>query len=544
MFGIKKTITDNLLQDDEDVDDFTSKKNDKDAKFIFYNDDKKFSKQIELYAVLNNSESTKVLVVIDNTASMDFLSIKITESFDQFAEFANLEGLKAINLTKKGEKQADILLPTTGTIKDCITNGDIIYCDLITNEYWVKATITISEGINASIKFMLSIDLKTRLNAQFKKFKIVLIKCAINCWLENRRTKEKNKHYHYVIKNVKFSTTHQGEFNLNGSKADKIDQMFVNEIFDFKSEIKCQIALVTLEEMLCQELKSITVDDNSQNKLRWGEFKMTEFEMIISNKKFNPETEYFFRYVKSMFVNGNEELEKKAYVYYKANENKNQILGSDINDFNDIDIINTSRANEKKEKYSIVIVPEEGDTNSNTFVVDSSQLKGRKRGMSSANLSSEANNDRRKSIVSINSSNTGDYNKNEDEINLEGYDGNRVKKQVENITARIKKYRDTSRFSNLCKEFNKYINKERYINSICQIYKLNIPKHVLEIMPMPEFRNFTILPGDFLSKKGSLEIEDDNFDEVRINNRNVVIFTIWLFITSFYFMYLILKTIQ
>ena len=37
---------------------------------------------------------------------------------------------------------------------------------------------------------------------------------------------------------------------------------------------------------------------------------MTEFEMIISNKKFNPETEYFFRYVKSMFVNGNEELEK------------------------------------------------------------------------------------------------------------------------------------------------------------------------------------------------------------------------------------------
>ena len=55
MFGIKKTITDNLLQDDEDVDDFTSKKNDKDAKFIFYNDDKKFSKQIELYAVLNNS---------------------------------------------------------------------------------------------------------------------------------------------------------------------------------------------------------------------------------------------------------------------------------------------------------------------------------------------------------------------------------------------------------------------------------------------------------------------------------------------------------
>ena len=122
---------------------------------------------------------------------MDFLSIKITESFDQFAEFANLEGLKAINLTKKGEKQADILLPTTGTIKDCITNGDIIYCDLITNEYWVKATITISEGINSSIKLMLSIDLKTRLNAQFKKFKIVLIKCAINCWLENRRTKEK-----------------------------------------------------------------------------------------------------------------------------------------------------------------------------------------------------------------------------------------------------------------------------------------------------------------------------------------------------------------
>ena len=57
---------------------------------------------------------------------------------------------------------------------------------------------------------------------------------------------------------------------------------------------------------------------------------------------------------------------------------------------------------------------------------------------------------------------------------------------------------------------------------------------------MPEFRNFTILPGDFLSKKGSFEVKEDNFDEIRANNRNVIIFTVLLFTTSFYLMYLVL----
>lgn len=545
MFGIKTNITENLIKDDDDLSINHSKKNEKDAKFIFYNDDKKFSKQIEIFAVLNSSETSKVLVVADNTASMDFLSIKIAESFDQFPEYHNLTGLKAINLTKKSDKQNDILLPTTGALKDCVINGDVIYCDLITNEYWVKVTITISEGISPSVKLTLSIDLKTTLNSQFKKFKYILLKCAINCWLEHRKTKE-SKNYHYVIKNVKFSTTHQGEFNLNGNKADKIDQMYINEIFDFKSEIKCYLALVSLEEMLCEELKSVQIDyENSSNRLRWGEFKMTDFSMMIQSRKFNPEIEFIFRYVKKLFNPPNEQLEQKVYVYYKENETWNP-KGNSVSEF---DSNNISHLVNVKDKFSIVIVPDESNSG-NTFIKDNNtnsinNIGKRKRGMSNTNLKSMEDNERRKSISSIASNRTSEYNNNlNEEINIDGeipfQSGNRVKRQVENITARLKKYRDTSRFSNLCKDFNKLLNKDKFIESFCQIYKLNVPKNILEIIPMPEFRNFTILPGDFLSKKGSFEVKEDNFDEIRANNRNVIIFTVLLFTTSFYLMYLVL----
>ena len=108
--------------------------------FIFYGENSKFSKQLEIYATLKDSQEKiqkdkLVLTVIDSSASIEYLSMKICENFSQFPEYQNLEGLRAINLTKIKEEKN---LPPEEKVENVLRNGDIIYLDLISNEIWIK----------------------------------------------------------------------------------------------------------------------------------------------------------------------------------------------------------------------------------------------------------------------------------------------------------------------------------------------------------------------------------------------------------------------
>ena len=84
--------------------------------FIFYNDfqnEKKFQQQIEIQAILNSNNAYKVMVIIDQKSTINYLCKKIAEQMEKFQEYTNLEGLKAINLTKKTEKGV-IKIPSSG----------------------------------------------------------------------------------------------------------------------------------------------------------------------------------------------------------------------------------------------------------------------------------------------------------------------------------------------------------------------------------------------------------------------------------------------
>ena len=59
---------------------------------------------------------------------------------EHFPEYSNLEGLKAINITKKTEKGL-INIPESGEIKEFLENGSILYCDLKTDEFWIKTSL-------------------------------------------------------------------------------------------------------------------------------------------------------------------------------------------------------------------------------------------------------------------------------------------------------------------------------------------------------------------------------------------------------------------
>jgi hypothetical protein len=188
--------------------------NESDEQFIFYDNhkEKKFQQQIEIHAILNSNNSYKVMVIVDGKSTLDYLCMKIAERMEKFQEYTNLEGLKAVNLTKKTEKGV-VKIPSSGELKDHLNGGDVIFCDLITQEYWVKTNIKIFSSYS---KMIINLDLKFRLETLFKKLKFLLIKLGTNFWIDYSKGKDDSLHYTFV--NAKFKTTkskNNFEFNIN-----------------------------------------------------------------------------------------------------------------------------------------------------------------------------------------------------------------------------------------------------------------------------------------------------------------------------------------
>ena len=74
--------------------------------------------------MLKSNNATRVMILIDIKyrfllfrSTLNFLSVKIADYMEHFPEYSNLEGLKAINITKKTEKGL-INIPESGEISN------------------------------------------------------------------------------------------------------------------------------------------------------------------------------------------------------------------------------------------------------------------------------------------------------------------------------------------------------------------------------------------------------------------------------------------
>ena len=83
---------------------------------------------------------------------------------------------------KKTDKGNVILSIGEGQlIKDYLENGNVIYCDLKTEEFWIKTSINL---ITNEKKVSFSIDLKIKADMQLMKLKYLLIKIGTNFWID------------------------------------------------------------------------------------------------------------------------------------------------------------------------------------------------------------------------------------------------------------------------------------------------------------------------------------------------------------------------
>ena len=645
MFGKKKEITQKFIgKSEEELEDFSTnepkkEKNlqhkDSDNNFIFYGSNNKFTKQLEIYAKLkdpkisneiNNPKNKKlVLVVVDSDSPMELLSYKICESFGQFPEYQNLEGLTATNLTKMDEEKKN--LPSEGKVGDVLRNGDIIYVDLISNEIWIKTYISMSSAINKNVRYNISMDVKVKTQISFRDLRYKLLKCGIMCFMD--KFSKSTNNFHYIVSEFSMSSSVHGQIEDNKLKT--FDLMKVGQLFNFKNNIKIQIKFYPIEFVLFQKLKAIPrpkKEKTNKRKALWDKFKILRFRDLLYNKRYIKEKEYIFNFIKNLFINRG--LLSKCYIYsidddyytsvtedvyeetkYGGGEDERELSILNINNINgetensteQPDLENDSKRNKsiyqgnslfnkavrsktsltisssfsEDIKCTLIVLPPNNLEDDNRMSIKSKIYSTKKFDFRNELTKKESEEEEctdddneifiqqkrknsffnKKNVMKKQYTNldfevidkpNNTLEKDEELIIYKDLKPKEIVKEPKRLQNNIWEYHNKI---NLCKDFDKYFDKEKFIDFISELFLMNIQKGALERSTIPNFRGFKViekknrsLNGKKRKKKkfrGNREYYTFVFPVKRLNFE-IGIFVIFIFSIFVYFSYLFSNT--
>jgi len=572
MFGRKKEITQKFIEKTNDDQENSEEKDEpkkekienplesKDSdNFIFYGENSKFSKQLEIYATLKDSQEKiqkdkLVLTVIDSSASIEYLSMKICENFSQFPEYQNLEGLRAINLTKINDEK---ILPPEEKVENVLRNGDIIYLDLISNEIWIKVIFNMTSVINKNSKLIVSMDVKIKNEITFRQLRYKLMKSGIICFLD--KCNKSDNLFHYVVSELNISSSVHG--NIDDKKLRSIDELTIKQLFNFKSSMKLEIKFFPLEFILFQKLKILSIPKSlNKKRMLWDKFKQLRFRELLNNRKYQKEKKYIFDFFKNLFKTKNSL--PKCYIYsldedLNANTTENNIEkvseniinNSETGGFEDSENLKMSQSNnqllfnwseigkssleninlsgigigDEFEKIALIILPpkqeEKNEINTIQNPKKSKKKKSKNRKSTDRNyklsfsdlefgIISEENDedysdekseksDKKRKISDNNFTDKNTFKSNKkltleflDKENEIDDDNIYINLKPKNSGKKAKKHSALKR--NLCDDFEKFFEKEKFLDFLTGLYLIYIEKGVLEKSTIPEFRKLKI----------------------------------------------------
>ena len=485
MFGIKKDLSDNFITDSEGSLDTLSniikEKNSNNSKFIFYDREQKFLKQLEIYAELNIENSPKVVIIIDNTDSTNKLCEKIIKAFEKYPEYQELKNLRV-------EKINNIEISEDKKIESCLNNGDVVYCDLNADEIWIKTNLSI---ISLFGEYNFYSELKFDGNISFKKFKFTLIKYGIEIWLNQK--KRESSDFHFIISNIIFNCD-KDNFNSDINNQSEIDDIKIKDFFGFKGYIAMTIRFQTLESLMFQKLKIIS--PKNENTKKWKEFKKMNFQDFFYNNKFINERHYVIKKIKNFL---SKERFDKIYLYFHKST---YIYDDQYEDENNKDT---------NKEFTIIVIPnkfknrraEKRLTEEFSF----NKLIDLKDNRISKPINEDDNDSQNKSLIL----------------------GKTIKKKVRRKDSYINSLQHYIINSDLCKDFDDNFYIKDFKDFIEGFYKIKIKKGDLENLNLPEFRNSNDNTID--NKKKSNELKDFlDFNKIYIKkvNINLLIYSIWL----------------
>ena len=284
MFGKKKVITASLDKNKSIwLDKSTNKSHSiEDSKFIYYAKTDEFISKLEIYIKPNNYPDKKVLIIINNEADFSELNSQIKESFKLMSEFKNVAGLRIENLYKV-QNESRIILPKSGCIIGYLKSGDIIYCDIISDEFWIKTYFKI---ITYNYRKIIKLEYKIQKQMKSKQIKYILLKAGIELFWDELKNNNLDNSFNYYLEEIIFHNKKRKK-DQTGFEAIEFNKKFKN--IDVKSEILINLKFGIFEELVHQQLISMTLNKNDPNYLRLNEYCNLTFEELLTSKKFEPE---------------------------------------------------------------------------------------------------------------------------------------------------------------------------------------------------------------------------------------------------------------
>jgi len=255
----------------------------KNAKFIFYDDQNKFTNQLEIYISLTNYNNKKHLIIISSDSTIEELNNQIIQSLGSLPEFKLINGIRIEDIHKISNDNK-ISLPEVGKVSDFVNSGDILYCNLITDEYWIKTYYNLQ---SYNIKKIIKLEYKLKKKMRYKKFKLMLLKGGIQLFIENIKYNKLYKNFNYYVKLFEFKIKKHKKVITHNIHNNQKDKKTIDKIINFSSEIIVILKFGLFEKLVHQNIK--LTNFNSKNNLRVNEYNELSFIELFNDKKFLPE---------------------------------------------------------------------------------------------------------------------------------------------------------------------------------------------------------------------------------------------------------------
>ena len=279
MFGKKKTniLTSNNLTNEVNEQSNPSNNNqiNDDADYIYYNenpDEDYFISQLEIYVKPNNYPDKQILVVVKKDITFEELYSQIQENFKSMQEFKTISNISITNFSKKFA-ETGIKLPLKGPIEQHLKSGDIILCDIISEEHWLKTFFQFE--VKNHRKF-LQVEYKIPKRLNFKQIKFILLKAGLSLFYDELNENENlDNTLNYIFVKCSFKKRINRNIKIN--------------IEDYKYEVHVSMHFEIFEELIHKQLKTNEIPKTDEHYFRFNEYSNLSFEELMSSGKFIPE---------------------------------------------------------------------------------------------------------------------------------------------------------------------------------------------------------------------------------------------------------------
>ena len=329
MFGIKKSFT---VSNDSSkhLDNQNTSNSGGNSQFFYYANTEEFISQLEIYIKPNNYPDKKVVIMTKSEVDFKELNIQIKESFKLLPDFKNVSGIKVENLYKiLNEKK--MYLPKTGCINEFLKSGDIIYCDITSDEFWVKAYFKIQ---SYKYKKFVQSEYKIQKKMKFKQLKLILLKAGIEIFLDELKNSSSNtllNSFNYFVKNIKFH-------NKKNKKSNGIDEKKKSKkkYIDNKNEILVNLKFGIFEQLIHEQLITMDLKKNETNYYRFNEYCNLNFEELLTSKKFEPEFNTIQDISREFLTSQYNDI-NTSFLFYNLKKNNEVVSEYMYNMINDIE---------------------------------------------------------------------------------------------------------------------------------------------------------------------------------------------------------------